>query len=71
MRRGEQVMAVAQGGGITVRTYAVARNDGLPGDLIEVEQPESKERYYAKVVGRGRVAVFTAGAPTGQPLAGE
>ena len=45
VRRGESVMAVARGGGIQVRTYAIARHDGVLGDLIEVQSAQSKEMY--------------------------
>jgi flagella basal body P-ring formation protein FlgA len=62
VRRGDTVQAIARGGGIEVRTYAKARSDGLEGDLIEVESTESKERFFAKVVDHGQVAVLAGGA---------
>lgn len=62
VRRGEAIEAIARGGGITVRTFMKSRNDGLAGDLIELETLESKERLYGRVVGRGKVEVFS-GSP--------
>lgn len=62
VERGDTVQAIARGGGIEVRTYVQARNDGMSGELIEVQSLESKERFFAKVVGQGQVEVFAGGA---------
>lgn len=60
VRRGEAVTVFSGGGGVTVRVQAIARAEGRAGDLVEVEAFDRSERFDARVVGRGRLAVVSA-----------
>lgn len=62
VERGETVGVYARTGGISVRTFAIARQDGAMGDLLQVETLESKERYIARVVGPQTLEVMATGA---------
>jgi flagella basal body P-ring formation protein FlgA len=62
VRRGDTVTVHAGGGGIQIRVLANARVDGRRGEIIEVETPETKERYTARVVGPRQLAVLSIGA---------
>lgn len=59
--RGESVEVYATTGGISVKTYAVARQDGALGDLVQVQTLDKKERYMAYVAGRGELEVYAPG----------
>lgn len=59
VRRGDTVTVAAGGGGIRVRVLAKAHVDGRRGEIIEVEAPETKERYTARVVGPRQLAVLS------------
>jgi flagella basal body P-ring formation protein FlgA len=61
VRRGERVSVRARAGGILVRTYATAQQDGSLGDLIRVQALEGRERYAARVAGLRELEVFAAG----------
>ena len=60
--RGETVTVFARTQGISVRTFAVARQDGALGDLIQVETVDKKDRFVARVSGRRELEVLAAGA---------
>jgi flagella basal body P-ring formation protein FlgA len=60
VKRGEEISVVARGGGIQVRTFARARQDGARGELIPVESLETREQYDAVVVGLREAVVFSA-----------
>ncbi len=62
VERGETVTVFARTAGIAVRTYAVARQDGALGDLIQVETLDKKDRYAARVSGLRELEVLAAGA---------
>ncbi len=64
VKRGETVTVFARTGGVTVRTMAVARQDGAMGDLVQVESinSKSKQRYSARVSGNRRLDVYPTGA---------
>ncbi|NOY43025.1 MAG: flagellar basal body P-ring formation protein FlgA [Planctomycetes bacterium] len=64
VKRGETVTVFARTGGVTVRTMAVARQDGAMGDLVQVESmnSKSKQRYAARVSGNRRLDVYPTGA---------
>jgi flagella basal body P-ring formation protein FlgA len=62
VRRGERVSVRARSGGVTVRTYAVAQQDGSLNDLVMVTPTDSKDRYVARVSGVRELEVFAAGA---------
>ena len=62
VERGETVTVFARTGGIQVRTYAVAKQDGGLGDLIQVETVDRRERYMARVTGLRELDVFATGA---------
>jgi flagella basal body P-ring formation protein FlgA len=59
VKRGELISVASQGGGIRVSTSAKALQDGSHGDLIQVEAPDSKQRYDARIVGLRQAAIFT------------
>ena len=59
--RGETVAVFARTGGITVKTFAISRQEGAQGDLIQVESQDKKERYAAYVTGRRQLEVFASG----------
>jgi flagella basal body P-ring formation protein FlgA len=61
VKRGELITVVSQGGGIRVRTTALAREDGAKGDLVKVEAEETGERFDARVIGPREAAVFVGG----------
>jgi len=65
VQRGETVTVVARTGGISVRTFAVARQDGAMGDLVQIETLDGKQRFAARVSGRQRLEVLAAGARAG------
>jgi flagella basal body P-ring formation protein FlgA len=61
--RGERVAVRARAAGVTVRTYAVAEQDGAMGDLVMVRSVDSKkDRYPARVTGVRELEVFAGGA---------
>jgi flagella basal body P-ring formation protein FlgA len=60
VKRGESITVIAEGGGIRVRTIALARQDGTHGELVQLESLETKERYDARVVGLRTAAVLSA-----------
>ena len=60
--RNERVSVRARAAGVSVRTYAMAQQDGGMGDLVMVQSIASKERYAARVVGVRELEIFTAGA---------
>jgi flagella basal body P-ring formation protein FlgA len=62
VRRNERVSVRARAAGVSVRTYAMAQQDGGMGDLVMVQSLASKERYAARVVGVRELEIFTAGA---------
>ncbi len=62
VERGETVTVFARTAGIQVRTFAIAKQDGSMGDLIQVETADKRERYDARVVGRRELEVFATGA---------
>ncbi|WP_428308746.1 flagellar basal body P-ring formation chaperone FlgA [Lacipirellula sp.] len=61
VRRNERVSVRARAAGVSVRTYAIAQQDGGIGDLVMVQSVASKERYAARVVGARELEIFTAG----------
>lgn len=62
VRRNERVSVRARAAGVSVRTYAIAQQDGGMGDLVMVQSVASKERYAARVVGTRELEIFTTGA---------
>jgi flagella basal body P-ring formation protein FlgA len=62
VRRNERVSVRARAAGVSVRTYAIAQQDGGMGELVMVQSLASKERYAARVVGVRELEIFTAGA---------
>ena len=65
VRRGERVSVRARTGGVTVRTYAMAQQDGSLGDLVMVTPTDSRDKYVARVSGVRELEVFAAGATAG------
>jgi flagellar basal body P-ring formation protein FlgA len=62
VERGETVTVFARTAGITVRTFAVARQDGAQGELVQVETLDRKDRFMARVSGRRELEVLATGA---------
>ena len=62
VRRNARVSVRARAAGVSVRTYAMAQQDGGMGDLVMVQSLASKERYAARVIGVRELEIFTAGA---------
>jgi flagella basal body P-ring formation protein FlgA len=60
VKRGELITVGSQADGIRVRTRARAMQDGMTGELIQVESLEGKQRFDARVTGYREAAVFTA-----------
>lgn len=57
IERGDLVTMVAKYGGIVVTTTGKARGEGSMGDIIVVENPDSKKRLEAEVIGERMVEV--------------
>jgi flagella basal body P-ring formation protein FlgA len=64
VKRGDMITVVSQGGGIRVRTTALARQDGAKGELVQVESQGTGERFDARVTGPREATVFVAGGST-------
>lgn len=64
VKRGELVSVAAGNGAVRVRVRAKAMRDGREGEVIEIESLDSRERFDARVVGHGQLAVLSAGATT-------
>lgn len=69
VHRGERVSVRARAAGVSVRTYAVAQQDGGLGDLVTVQSLEGKERYAARVSGLRELEILSAGASAGDVAA--
>lgn len=67
VKRGEDIVVAARGGGIKVRIIARATQDGARGEMIRVETLETKEQFHAVVTGSREALVFTGGATTANP----
>lgn len=64
VRRGETAKVRARAGGVTVSTYAIARQDGALGDLVQLESLEGKQRFAARVSGWKELEVLPTGVTT-------
>jgi flagella basal body P-ring formation protein FlgA len=62
VHRGEQATVQVRAGGVLVRTYAVAQQDGSLGDVVMVKAVSTKEQYAARVSGLKQLEVFAAGS---------
>jgi flagella basal body P-ring formation protein FlgA len=62
VRRGDRVSVRVKAHGVSVRTFAVAQQDGSLGDLISVQSAENKEKYTAVVSGLRELEIMAAGA---------
>ncbi len=62
VQRGETVTVIARTGGISVRTYAVAKQSGAMGDLVKVETLDGKQQFAARVSGQRQLEILAAGA---------
>lgn len=71
VERGEVVTVTAGGGGIRVRMQVKAMRDGRHGELIEVQRLETRTRFDARVVGRGELAVLSAGTSAVESVASD
>lgn len=58
VRRGEPVTVWARAAGLRVRTVAVAREEGGAGDLVTVESRQTRQTFFARVVGPQEVEVY-------------
>ncbi|HZT23810.1 MAG TPA: flagellar basal body P-ring formation chaperone FlgA [Verrucomicrobiae bacterium] len=50
IRRGQTASAVVQDGALTVATRVLALEDGTPGQIIHVRNPQSNRDFYGKVL---------------------
>ena len=57
IKRGDVVTAEVQGKFFTIRTYAKARESGKRGEMIEVENPGSRQVFLATVIDKNTVEV--------------
>ena len=57
IKRGDVVTAQVLGGFFAIRTYARAKENGKSGDVIEVENPKSKQVFLARVIDKNTVEV--------------
>lgn len=69
VKRNSVAWATAGRGGIRVRTQVKVRRDGRLGDIVEVENVDSRELFEARVVGRNQLAVLTLGGAAAHALA--
>lgn len=60
VKRGEVIAVVSQMGGLRVRTTARALQNGVKGELIQVESLETRQRYDARVTAPREAAVFAS-----------
>ncbi len=58
VRRGDVVTLIVERGGIMVSTYALAREDGIVGEVIKVDNLQSKKQIHARVVNATTVQVI-------------
>ncbi len=57
VNRGDEVLVRCEVGSIEITTIGVAKDDGCPGDEIEVVNKSTKRRILAEVMGPGTVVV--------------
>ncbi len=57
IKRGDLVTMVAKHGGIVVTGTGKARGEGSLGDVIVVENPDSKKRFEGEIIGERMVEV--------------
>jgi flagellar basal body P-ring formation protein FlgA len=67
VKRGDELVVYARGGGIQVRTIARARQNGARGELIGVESLDEKQPFEAVVVGPREAVVFTGSDVAAKP----
>jgi flagella basal body P-ring formation protein FlgA len=63
VKRGDVIRISSQSVGIRVRTTAKALQDRSHGQLVEVESLATKERFDARVVGRGEAVIVAISTP--------
>jgi len=63
VKRGDEVVVYARGGGIQVRSLAKAKQDGARGELVQLESLDTRETFDAIVNGMREAVVF-AGSVT-------
>jgi flagella basal body P-ring formation protein FlgA len=62
VQRGDRVSIRVRAAGVSIRTYALAQQDGSLGELVTVQSVESKERYTAIVSGLRELEIMAAGS---------
>jgi flagella basal body P-ring formation protein FlgA len=62
VRRGDRVSIRVRAAGVTIRTFAVAQQDGSAGELVAVQNADGKERYTAVVSGLRELEILAGGA---------
>lgn len=58
VKQGQPVTVYSRAAGIQIRTVGMAKDDGSQGELVAVESPQTKQRYFARVVGMQEVEVW-------------
>lgn len=66
VHRGETVLLTLRDNAITIRTNVVAMQDGRSGDMIMVQNPDSKKTVQATVTSRGGVEIRFDEAQAGE-----
>lgn len=64
VKRGDLITVSSQTSGIRVRTTARAREDGVEGQLVQLESLETRERFDARVVGNRQATIVAITTPT-------
>lgn len=58
VKQGQPVTVYSRAARIQIRTVGMAKDDGSQGELVAVESPQTKQRYFARVVGMQEVEVW-------------
>lgn len=58
VKQGQPVTVYSRAAGIQIRTVGLAKDDASQGELVAVESPETKQRYFARVVGMQEVEIW-------------
>ncbi|MEM7681715.1 MAG: flagellar basal body P-ring formation chaperone FlgA [Planctomycetota bacterium] len=63
VKRRDAVLVEARVGGLLVQSVGVAMSDGAVGEMIEVRRTDSRDTFYAEVVGPRRAKVWVGAQP--------
>lgn len=60
VKQGQPITVYSRAPGIQIRTVGIAKDDGSQGELVTVESPDTKQRYFARVTGMQEAEVMAA-----------